>query len=152
MGYLRKDSTVANPAKKSLTVFQNSYQVWDHDDVVTGTRSIPIYGKAGWRMDEVHQDYAGSAWSIHNESAFPIRVVNNGSTTTVPIGAHYYTPYIQQRLETPKVYNANTGAFIAQTTNYSATVQTGSRTETYEISRTPIYRTEWNTKWSKLSA
>lgn len=168
MGYIRKSSTVANPAKKSLTVFQNSYQVWDHDDVVTGTRSVPVYTNVtGYvsKFDSGCNNYMNVPVTFYGVSASYQSQYqgsgshNYGTITVAPGGSwtHMYSSYSSGGMST-----CNWGYSYAMVGNRRfernqgitnvGQVQTGTRTEQYEVSRTPVYRTDWNTRWHKLSA
>ena len=148
MGYVRKNSTVCNPAKKSLTVFQNS-----------ATRTVPVYtnvtgsvrkGNSGctnyMNVPVTFYEVSASYSSYAQGSGY-----HNHGTVTVAPGAswsHIYSSYVSV---SGNMSSANWFYSYAMVGNrrfeYSqgitnvGQVQTGTRTETY-----------WNTRWRKLSA
>ena len=137
MGYVRKNSTVANPAKKSLTVFQNSY---------TQSTSVPVYGWVNIQIDFIGNDNV----RIDNHSDIPIEWRINGKPT-VTINAHSgYSRYAYAgikpggSLDYGDLYT-KAGAHIGRANGrgYDVSVITGYTTQ---------YSTMWNTKWSKRSA
>lgn len=146
MGYIKKNGTVANPAKKSLTVFQNS-----------GTRTVPVYttvtgsvwiGSSGCtnRMNVPVTFYG--VWANYASYASGSGYHNYGTVTVAPHTEwkHMYSQYGSGGMST-----CNWGYSYAMVGNRRfennqdisnvGQIQTGSRTETY-----------WNTKWRKLSA
>ena len=149
MGYVRKNSTVANPAKKSLTVFQNS-----------ATRTVPVYTNVTGRVglgSSGCTNYMNVPVTFYGVSASYVSYAqgsgyHNYGTITVAPGAswsHMYARYASGSMST--MANCNWSYSYAMVgnrrfePNQSITnvgqVQTGTRTETY-----------WNTRWRKLSA
>lgn len=139
MGYLRKNDTVANPAKKSLTVFQNSY---------TQSTSVPTYGHISI---DIRMPVSSNIQTVYNNSDVPIEWRVDGKPT-VTIGAH--SQYGQDAfvgLE-PGGY-ANYGHLYTKAGAYIGKAgYGGGYSGTYVTGYTTQYSTKWNTKWSKLSA
>lgn len=141
MGYVRKNSTVANPAKKNLTVFQNSY---------TQSTSVPVYGWVNIQI--TFESGINHNVSIYNESDIPIEWRINGKPT-VTINAHRaYSQYAFAGVLPGGVADygdlyTKAGAHIGQANSngvgYKGNVITGYTTQ---------YSTMWNTKWRKLDA
>ena len=148
MGYVRKNSTVANPAKKSLTVFQNSYQ----ETYTYQSGTVPVYGQVNIQITLA----SGLGTSNHNieiknNSDIPIEWRINGKPT-VTISAHAgYTRYAYAGIKPNGSHDygdlyTQAGAHIGPANygrGYNGNVITGYTTQ---------YSTMWNTKWRKLSA
>lgn len=137
MGYLRKNGTVANPAKKSLTVFQNSY---------TQSTSVPTYGHITIATNITTNNNGGSLLIVYNESDVPIEWRMNGAPT-VTLAPHDGTgrPSIDRTTNGYGDLYTKAGAYLgkAYMNSYRGNAIIGYTTQ---------YSTKWNTKWSKLSA
>lgn len=140
MGYVRKNSTVANPAKKSLTVFQNS-----------ATRTVPVYtnvtgsvgksksGCTNYMNVPVTFYEVRARCNSHYSSGY-----HNYGTVTVAPGAswnHIYSSMSSVNWSYSYAMVGNRRFEYSQDITNVGQVQTGTRTETY-----------WNTRWRKLSA
>jgi hypothetical protein len=146
MGYIRKGSTVANPAKKSLTVFQNS-----------ATRTVPVYTNVTGYVGISDRGCANcmnvpvtfyGVTARYDSYAQGSGYHNYGTVTVAPGGswAHMYSRYASGSWSSANWHYSyamvgNRRFGYNQVIANVGTVQTGSRTETY-----------WNTKWSKRSA
>lgn len=146
MGYVRKNSTVANPAKKSLTVFQNS-----------ATRTVPVYTNVTGHVNKADSgctNYMNVPVTFYGVSASYQSQYqgsgyhNYGTVTVAPGGSwtHMYSGYVYGSMSSANWHYSyamvgNRRFENNQPITNVGTVQTGSRTETY-----------WNTKWRKLDA
>ena len=131
MGYVRKNSTVANPAKKSLTVFQNS-----------GTRTVPVYDTVGGTVTYSISSYTHEM-QVTNSSPYTLQCSCDGVSFTVNPRSHGTSGAVYGGGVRNGTVSCNGQVLYSGsgTGSFSKYIQVGSRTETY-----------WNTKWSKRSA
>ena len=167
MGYMKKGGTVCNPAKKSLTVFQNSYQ----ETYTYQSGTVPVYG------DPPIIRYDEQTVAVGRASAHFVQTNINGMTLQGTGG-----PY-----QSGDWYSGNAVVETSETRPYQGTVTSrqtvglgwscgkekyptviSSNVTLYRTQRTPVYgdrpiirydpvmsqgtREAWNTRWSKLSA
>ena len=134
MGYLRKGGTVCNPAKKNLTVFQNSYQVY---------RKETRYGeRSGYNLEAIYGTVI-----THVTSNFPADAtatfIGNGITRTMSIVSPSFWG-MSQSIGFVRWENVPSGWAIIDNQTL------GKISSAYQVN-VPDH-TAWNTKWRKLSA
>ena len=147
MGFIQEAAVTANPAQKSGVTFQNSYQVLDHYDIKYGTRSVPVYGNGNEYVSFSHWSGSYNAGvNAYNRSPYTVELEAGNQRVTIPPNG---SGSVDHCTSASLYFNGRYICSSLSGTFYFNQVQVGTRTEQYEVSCTPVYRTDWNTKWSK---
>ena len=153
MGFVKKTNTVADPARKNGTIFQDQYTYQ------SGT--TPIYRKETRYRNQYGLAIGAIYGVLRISTNFPIAVTLKYRRT--------YTPNVWESVSVPACYKSPDWVFDVATINTQSiaewnlvlpagwtkvgTFEAVKNDEAYVVNvldhNEPIYSTAWHTKWSK---